>query len=123
MTNARSPRSYARLTEQHLRRLAALHYLDGRNGVKDLDVWTFYAALPGVRFPAGKRETHVDFGPSELGRQLYDLDAARNDLERARWGRWTVEYGGRRVDFLMRALPKQELGRVVWSSRMGSDSV
>lgn len=30
---------------------AALHYLDGKNGVKDFDVWSFYAALgesPGL---------------------------------------------------------------------------
>jgi hypothetical protein len=24
---------------------AALHFLDGKNGVKDFDVWSFYAAL------------------------------------------------------------------------------
>ncbi len=24
---------------------AALHYVDGKNGVKDLDVWTFYACV------------------------------------------------------------------------------
>src|SRR6266568_7099262 len=41
---------------------AARHYIDGRTGVKDLDVWTFYAAVPGARFPADRRETHADFG-------------------------------------------------------------
>ena len=25
---------------------AALHYVDGKSGVKDFDVWTFYAARP-----------------------------------------------------------------------------
>jgi hypothetical protein len=85
---------------------AALHYLDGQNGVKDLDVWTFYAGLPTSRFPADKRETHADFGTSELGRQRYDFESARNDRERARWRRWDA-YAGRRVDFLMRALPVQ----------------
>jgi hypothetical protein len=94
---------------------AAMHYLndhtDGRysdhdRGVKDLDVWTFYSAVPGHRFPGDKRETHADFGPSELGRQRYDLDAARNAQERARWQRFSA-YSGRRVDFLMRALPIQ----------------
>ncbi len=30
---------------------AALHYLDGINGVKDLDVWTFYAEHPEAPFP------------------------------------------------------------------------
>jgi hypothetical protein len=30
-------------------------------------MWTFYAALPGTRFPAHRRETHADFGLSDLG--------------------------------------------------------
>lgn len=77
---------------------------DHRAGVKDLDVWTFYAAIPGTRFPAHRRETHADFGPSALGRQVYDLAAARNGRERALWRTWS-DYEGRRVDFLVRALP------------------
>lgn len=90
---------------------AACHYLRGRagdrhsgTGIKDLDVWTFYSAVPSRRFPANRRETHADFGPSVFGRQLYDLGAARDPRERARWQGWSA-YRGRRVDFLMRALP------------------
>lgn len=83
---------------------AALHYADGRSGVKDFDVWSFYAALPGQRFPADRRETHADFGVSEFGRQLYELQEARSEREATRWRGWQ-RYGGRRVDFLMRALP------------------
>jgi hypothetical protein len=126
-TSRRSVRSHARLTDEHLRRLAvlaekdhafftrpdgrpeyksrrlvaalaqggALHYLDGRTGVKDLDVWTFYAAIPGERFPGDKRVRRDDFGPSSLGRQTYDMHAAR---------RWSA-YTGRRVDFCLRELP------------------
>ena len=30
---------------------AALHFLDGKNGVKDFDVWSFYAALDDGPFP------------------------------------------------------------------------
>lgn len=93
---------------------AACHYLDcvfghdlgSRTGVKDLDVWTFYAAIPGTAFPGGRRETHADFGPSSLGRQSYDLAEARTARERALWRRWSA-YQGRRVDFLMRALTVQ----------------
>lgn len=81
----------------------ALHYLYGEGGVKDLDVWTFYAALPGVTFPA-KRHRHVDFGPSEFGRQRYDLAAAKSAAELARFRRWD-HFQGRRVDLLMRDLP------------------
>lgn len=87
---------------------AAQHWVDVHagsthpNGVKDLDVWTFYAARPGAQFPAAKRETHADFGPSNLGRQCYtpaDVDALGPRVHP--WER----YAGRRVDFLMRALP------------------
>lgn len=83
---------------------AALHWIDGLTGVKDLDVWTFYAAIPGRRFPADQRETHADLGHSELGRQAYDLSAALPPSVLARWRRWST-FEGRRVDLLMRALP------------------
>ena len=137
-TSRRLQRSRARLTDEHLHRLAALaeedhvfftrpggrpefesrrlavalaqgaalHFLDGRTGVKDLDVWTFYAAIPGRRFPADKRVKRADFGPSSLGRQAYDMHAARSEGQRALWRRWSA-YTGRRVDFCMRALPVQ----------------
>jgi hypothetical protein len=50
---------------------AALHYLDRRSGVKDLDVWTFYAAHPDGGFPPRWR-VMADFGPSTLGRHPHD---------------------------------------------------
>ena len=83
---------------------AAQHFVDHRHGVKDLDVWTYYAELSGQRFPADKRETHADFGPSVFGRQWYDMSKARNAREFARWERWDA-YEGRRVDFMTRTLP------------------
>jgi len=45
----------------------------------------------------------ADFGPSQLGRQQYDLDAARNERERSRYRRWQL-YEGRRVDLMLRGL-------------------
>lgn len=134
VSREQAERSYAQLTNEHLARLfdlassdhakfmdtrpeyadrrvavtlaqgAALHYLDGRNGVKDLDVWTFYAAIPGKRWPYAKRHVHVDFGPSELGRPLYSLADARTDHERNQWHRWATTHTGRRVDLFMRSL-------------------
>jgi hypothetical protein len=77
---------------------AGLHYRDVAsgdaepNGVKDFDVWSFFAAIPGRRFPADRRMTHVDFGPSRFGRQIDQPARFRH-------------YQGRRVDLLMRALP------------------
>ena len=44
---------------------AALHYIHGRTGVKDFDVWTFYYKLPSCRFPY-RRLARTDFGPSHF---------------------------------------------------------
>lgn len=76
---------------------AGLHYVDmvrGRrrpNGVKDFDVWSFFATIPGERFPAYRRSTSVDFGPSKFGRWKGEPPRFRN-------------FEGRRVDLLMRDL-------------------
>jgi hypothetical protein len=67
---------------------AALHYVDGNNGVKDFDVWSFYAQYDDWPFPPRWRGTR-DFGPSKFGR--YSSDPPR--------------YSGRRVDLLGRSLP------------------
>ncbi len=66
------------------------NYLDGRNGVKDFDVWTFYAQHPDGPFPQ-RRVGWQDFGPSRFGRMPDDL--------------WP--YSGRRVDLIGRSLPEQ----------------
>ena len=66
---------------------AALHYVRGDNGVKDFDVWSFYAAGGDQRFPARWRGTR-DFGPSKFGRYSDD----------------PPQFVGRRVDLLGRSL-------------------
>jgi hypothetical protein len=85
---------------------AALHWVDRTTGVKDLDVWSFFAQPPGVTsFPANQRKRHVDFGPSELGRQAYDLDDPRlSSHDRRRYAGWS-RFTRRRVDLMMRGLP------------------
>jgi hypothetical protein len=89
---ARHPRGAGRYAGRLLCRAlcqgSALHYLDGRNGVKDFDVWSFYAALADGPFPYRWRGT-ADFGPSKFGRYPGDPPS----------------YTGRRVDFLGRSLP------------------
>jgi hypothetical protein len=89
---ARHPRGAGRYAGRLLCRAlcqgAALHYLDGENGVKDFDVWSFYAALADGPFPYRWRGTG-DFGPSKFGR----------------WPGDSPSYTGRRVDFLGRSLP------------------
>ena len=66
---------------------AALHYVDASNGVKDFDVWSFYAERDNGPFPYRWRGTAV-YGPSKFGRYPGDPPS----------------YTGRRVDFLGRSL-------------------
>lgn len=66
---------------------AALHYVDRRNGVKDFDVWTFYAATT-TAFPS-RRGVARDFGESKFGRRPRDHES----------------FKGRRVDLFGRSLP------------------
>jgi hypothetical protein len=87
--NPRGSGRYAgRLLGRALCQGAALHYVNDRNGVKDFDVWSFYAQYGDWPFPARWRGTR-DFGPSKFGR--YPSDPPR--------------YSGRRVDLLGRSLP------------------
>lgn len=135
MTTVRSKRSKVPLNKRHLARLAkiaaadresfyarrpeydgqliavvlaqgaALHYLDRSNGVKDLDVWSFFALpIDQGRFPEDQRTKHVDFGASDLGRQRYDLRLAKSARHRALMARWSKEHEGRRVDLMMRGV-------------------
>jgi hypothetical protein len=85
-----SGRYAGRLLGRALCQGAALHYVDGKNGVKDFDVWSFYAQYDDWPFPARWRGTR-DFGPSKFGR--YSGDPPR--------------YSGRRVDLIGRSLPAE----------------
>jgi|SRR5690348_4850240 len=66
---------------------AALHYIDGKNGIKDFDVWTFYAKHPRARFPR-RPVVSRDFGPSKFG-----------------WSPLESNLAGRRVDLIGRSIP------------------
>jgi hypothetical protein len=85
-----SGRYASRLLCRTLCQGAALHYINERNGVKDFDVWSFYAQYDDWLFPPRWRGTR-DFGPSKFGR--YPGDPPR--------------YSGRRVDLLGRSLPAE----------------
>lgn len=78
---------------------AAKHFVDMQNdspdpnGVKDFDVWSFFAAIPGERFPADRRNVGVDFGPSKFGQREGETHPRFR------------HFVGRNVDLLMRSLP------------------
>jgi len=67
---------------------AALHYIDGRNGVKDFDVWSFFRENPQRPFPY-RRVGRNDFGSPKFGKTP----------------EWDDSYIGRRVDTIGRSLP------------------
>lgn len=46
---------------------AARHYVSGQSGVREFDVWTFYADHPEAPFPHWHQERY-DFGRSRFGR-------------------------------------------------------
>ena len=72
---------------------AAQHLVDGENGVKDFDVWTFYAARPDHPVFPWRRRAVRDFGDSRFGRTPN-----------------TAGFGGRRVDLLGRSIEVGEEG-------------
>jgi len=85
-----SGRYAGRLLGRALCQGAALHYVNERNGIKDFDVWSFYAQYDDWPFPPRWRGTR-DFGPSKFGRHPGDPPC----------------YSGRRVDLLGRSLPAE----------------
>jgi hypothetical protein len=48
---------------------AALHFVDEKNGVKDFDIWSFYAEEKGVPTFPPRRHVQVDFGESKFGKE------------------------------------------------------
>ena len=47
---------------------AGLHFVNGRNGIKDIDVWTFYGAMPGLEYPPRRPVASYDFGDPKFGK-------------------------------------------------------
>jgi hypothetical protein len=97
----RKPQGSGRYAGRALCQGAALHYVRESNGVKDSDVWSFYARYDDWPFPARWRATR-DFGPSKFGR--YPGDPPR--------------YSGRRVDLLGRSADVTDGGRSAGRGRL-----
>jgi hypothetical protein len=70
-TPHRAGRYAGRLLCRALCQGAALHYLDGKNGVKDFDVWSFCSVRDDGPFPVRWRKA-ADFSPSKFGRYPND---------------------------------------------------
>ena len=59
---------------------AALHYVDGKNGIKDWDVWSFYRQGPNAEYPY-RRRTEYAFEDQRFGRCRRDppIPGSRQD--------------------------------------------
>lgn len=71
---------------------AGLHFVDRRNGVKDFDVWTYFAATASRPYPDPalyRRNKPYDFGQSDHG-------ARQEEVARG--------YAGRKIDLLSDSL-------------------
>ncbi len=66
---------------------AAKHFIYGRHGVKDFDVWAFFSTSPDLPRFHSRSYKSVDFGPSRFGRHPVDEG-----------------FKGRRVDMLRTAI-------------------
>lgn len=68
---------------------AAKHYVDGINGVKDVDIWSFFEKSPDIiNFPVRRRVAR-DLGESKFGVHPDDKEAG---------------FQGRRIDLLGRSI-------------------
>lgn len=76
---------------------AALHLVDGKNGIKDFDLYRVFAAHPNRPQPDPaiyRGKTHVDFGPSRFGKITHPDGKAR-----------FPRFVGRNIDIFSLALP------------------
>ncbi len=69
---------------------AALHYINGTNGINDFDVWSFFRANPVRMFPYRRRGI-ADFGDAKFG--------TTDD---------SPDYVGRRVDCMGRSIEAED---------------
>lgn len=65
---------------------AAMHFVDGKTGIKDFDVWSFYRARPKRMFPPRRR------GKADFGNPKFGITETNPDL------------AGRRVDLMGRSI-------------------
>ena len=70
---------------------AALHYLNGKNGIKDFDIWSFYRAVRERPYPY-RRLGIADFGDPKFGKT--------DDYP---------QFVGRKVDLLGRSLDDSDV--------------
>jgi len=111
---------------------AALHYLGGKNGIKDLDAWSFFRASPERPFPYRRRGI-LDFGDSKfgtsedsphfvgrrvdhIGRSIYDVDYTDPVavLRRYLKGRATKSACFLAEKAMVLIAPQRLIGIVVW---------
>jgi hypothetical protein len=101
-----SERSHQPITPEHLGRLSVMAADDNRRLTRD-DI-------------SEVCHIHRDFGPSELGRQRYDMSNARSAGKHRQWESWERTFQGRCIDMFVRSLPvalDAAFGEVIGAAR------
>ena len=116
---------------------AALHYIDGKNGVKDFDVWFFYSDKKNICMPY-RTVLCADFGKSKFGRipmqkhhegrgidVLMRSDSAFNTRDPVKGiTDYLSKHRTKTAGFLSQKAavglyPESVFGRVLWPARQG----
>jgi hypothetical protein len=76
---------------------AALHYKDGKTGIRDFDVYIFFSDSSSIRYPV-RRRTVMDFGTPKFGK-TYPSPKERNNKP---------HFIGRNCDIMGRQIPMKK---------------
>ena len=74
---------------------AALHYVDGKNGIRDFDTYIFFDKNSPIKYPP-RRKGYKDFGVSKHGRTYFRPEHTKPKHEKTK-GR-SIDIMGRQID-------------------------
>lgn len=113
---------------------SALHYIDGKTGINDFDVWTFYRASPKKNW-CYRRNVPYDFGdpifgksvdrPDFVGRRVdclgRDIEVLKSDDATSALRRYLSQHKTKTARELAKkaiVLLEPDLGKVVWQPQV-----
>jgi hypothetical protein len=109
---------------------SALHYVDGKTGINDFDVWTFYRANPKKSW-CYRRNVPYDYGDDKFGKSVdcpdfvgrrvdclgRDIEASKSDDATSALRRYLSQHRTKTARELAKkavVLLEPDLGKVVW---------
>ena len=117
---------------------AALHYLDGKTGIRDFDVYIFFEKHPTIKYPF-RRRGFRDFGKYKFGKTYtrpgsslkyqnakgriidimgHEIDNINNDYKKSIQGYLSEPHSTTPYFLAQKAVvvlePKEDMGQVIW---------